>query len=113
MVLAFALAFYSVGYAITSFYSQVTGIGNSEFTDETTVTSMVIVSPTKIQVKLTSTADTVAGQTYYAALYLNGNYEATQTTSWTTGQIPGTTKTLSYSGLSLGIVTSWGINVTK
>lgn len=99
--------------AITALYKQIAGIGNTEFIDEVTVTELRVASPTKVQVIVKSKSSTVASTVYTVDLYLNGAKSGTSTVSWTASQIPDTEKTISFSGLSLGIVTSIGVDVTR
>ena len=107
------LIFYSSAMAITALYKQIAGIGNTDFVDEVIVTELRVASPTKVQVIVKSKSSTVANVVYTVNLYLDGAKSGTSTISWTSGQIPDTEKTINFSGLSLGAVTSIGVEVTR
>lgn len=106
-----SVAGYFSAQAITMLYKQVTGSGNVEYSDQTTVSQVVVQGADKIKVSLVSTATTVASHVYTVELYLDGNDTATQTVNWTAGQIPGTTKSVTFAGLSLAGVTDYSVEV--
>lgn len=102
-----------VAYGVTQTYKTITGTGNVEYVDEVTVGSMMVASPTKIQVRLTSTATTQPATIYTVELFLDGVPTTTSTVSWTVGQIPGTTKQVQWTVLTLGSVVQIGVEVTR
>ena len=113
LILALSLALFSSAYAVQIFWKQVTGVGVVKYTAEITVSNVLITSSTEITVSVTSTTNTAAGTSYTITLYLDGVNAGAGAISWTNAQIPGTTKTIIFSGLSLGVVSNLGVEITK
>lgn len=114
LLLSFAAAGYGVGYAITSFYKQLVGIGNVVYSNEVAVKDIKVAGPTKVKVIVESTANTEADYAYTVTLYLDFvDVVPGQQVSFTAGEIPGTKKTKTFTGLSLGTVTDIGAEVTR
>lgn len=114
LLLSAALASYSVGYAITSYYKQIVGIGNTIFTNEVIVKDIKIAGQDKVKVVVESTVLTEANFVYRVTLYLDFvDVVPSQDISFAAGEIPGTKKTKTFAGLALGPVTDIGAEVTR
>jgi len=90
-------------YAISLFQKNLAGSGQMNFTNEVTITDVKVKSLSKVDVTVESNAQTLALRNYSIYLYLDDvKWETPMTVSWTAGEIPGTQKKVSFSGLSLG-----------
>ena len=108
------LALFGTSYAISAFSKTLTGIGNVDYVSEVTVTDIQISGNNKVTVRLTSIGDTQADTTYTVTLYLDQEpFATTQTVSWTSGEIPGTTKKITFDSVPLAPVTEVGVEVTR
>jgi len=110
--LAVALAAGSAAYALSTFAKSVAGYGQVKWTNQVTITESKLDGADTIKGKVQSNANTVADRIYTVHLYLNGEEAATETVSWPAPQIPGNTKTKTFTGLDLVAITSWEIEVT-
>ncbi len=113
LLLALVFTLTPLGTIAMAYFSKiVAGLGQTQYTDEVTV-SNIKAKGTKVDVDLTSVATTQADVVYTVILYLNDVSTATLTISWTAGEIPGVTKKVSFTGLSLGSVTEVYIEVVR
>ena len=114
IVIGVMFASYGVGYAITSFYKQLVGVGNVTFNQEVDIFNIQVTGPSSVKVITQSTANTEADYVYTVTLYLDFEAVApTQTVSFTAPQIPDVKKTITFSSLSLGAVSDVGAEVTR
>jgi len=112
VVLIVAISLATAAYAISMFTKNLAALGKVNFTDECTVEEIEVDDLTTIKVKLLSNANTVADRNYSVRLYLDGVETAGQLVSWLAGEIPGTRKTITFTGLSLSAVTTVRVDVT-
>jgi len=113
LILSLSLAMYTAGYAITSFYKQLVGVGNVSFSQEVNISDIKIAGSDKVKVNLTSTALTEADYVYTVSLYLDFVNIDSTTVSYTAGQIPAFTKKVDFTGVALGGATDIGVEVTR
>lgn len=113
IVAGIIVASWGAAFAISSFYKQLTGIGNVEFNQEVTVSNIQVTGSDKIKVSLTSSATTIPATTYTVTLYLDYASESSYTISWSAAEIPGTIKRHDFTGLSLASVSNINVEVTR
>ena len=111
--LSLALAFVSAGWAVTQFYKQISGVGNVDFNNEVTISDIQVTGPSRVTVRLTSNVETEADHVYSVTLYLDFVPSASSTVSWTAPQVPGMTKMVQFTGLSLGAAGGIGVEVIR
>jgi len=110
------LASITAVWSLTSNFRIITGLGSVEWVNEAVVSQINqkgSETNSQIIIKLTSTADTVADNIYTVTLYLNDIETATDTISWAAGEIPGTQKKITFSGLDLSTINNYNIDVEK
>ena len=111
LLLALVFTLTPLGTIAMAYFSKiVAGLGQTQYTDEVTV-SDIKVKGTKVEVSLTSVAQTQVGTEYAVKLYLNDVLAATLPVSWSVAQIPGTTKKITFAGLTLTTVTDIYVEV--
>ena len=112
IVCLLSVAFGTAGYAISLFSKQVAGLGKMTFTDEVTIVNVKVKSLTKVNVDLESKGTTQVDYVYSVYLYLDDvKWPNAETVSWTLGEIPGTKKKISFTGLDLTIVLDVDVEV--
>lgn len=99
-------------WAVSTFYEQIAGTSYTIFLDEAVVTN-TLVRPNGIIVFVKSNTNTVADAVYQVDLYLDEVFSSSSNVSWTAGQIPDTVKSINFTGLTLGPVTSWSIKLSR
>ncbi len=100
-------------YAISLFQKTLAGMGQMLYTNEVTVTDIKVASLSKVTVTIESNNSTVADRVYSAYLYLDDVKWATpQTVSFSAGEIPGTKKKVTFTGLSLATVSAIDVDIT-
>ena len=111
--LVVALSLGGAAIALSMFTKNLAGLGQMQFTDQCQVSEIEADDLTKVKVKLLPNVNTVAGVTYTVSLFLNGQYEDDQTTTWTQAEIDvHTKKTLTFTGLDLASVIVFRVEVT-
>ena len=91
------------GYAFYFFNEFVSSVGQTVYTDSTTITSQREAGIHTYLVWIQSNAQTVADHVYQVKLYYGESPSpvATLTVSWTAAEIPGTTKLVRFTGLNM------------
>jgi len=98
--------------AVTMFSEKLAGIGSAQFVDEVAVEKIKVQSLTKVRVRLGTTVNTVADRVYTVQLYGDDTLLASMVTSWSAADIAGNVKKdVAFTGLSLGAVTLFDVDV--
>lgn len=108
IAILFTLLFYTpVGtYAFSYFAKQVAGLAQDRYTGEVTIIDTHASGTIKYSVWMQSTANTQPGHVYTLYLYFDDVVQAqTATVNWVAGEIPGTIKKVTISGLNMSAVT--------
>lgn len=97
------LAIITVGviWALPGAVIEIAGHGSVRFTDELLIEDIAPVSNTQINLRLSPNTNAVPDQSYLCTLYLDGEVSGVAITAWTDVEIPGTVRTLIYTGLDL------------
>jgi len=82
----------SVAFAITILTIELAGVTILQFTDEARVEDVIIFSSDTIIAVIAPTDNTVANHEYKVRLYLDGEFTAEETISWTEDEIDGNVK---------------------
>lgn len=111
ILLGVSLSLGAASYALSMFDKTVAGLGTVKITGQVDVTDISITSPTTIEVRLASNPRTPVGKAYEAHLYLDGVDTGMQLLGWGTGQSGSNTRKLTFEGLDLASVTSYGVEI--
>ena len=99
--------------AANQLYKVVAGTGNVTFVDEVTVDDVHLTGPSRVQARLVASGTTIPDQAYTVKVYLDLVESGSTTVTWTAAEIPDGRKVANFTGLSLAVVESVSVEVTR